>query len=116
MTSTRELPRHVAIIMDGNGRWAEKRHLPRVSGHKAGTESVRDVVKICIEKNIEVLTLFAFSTENWRRPSLEINYLMQLFITSLHREGKKLHEQNIHLRVIGDRSRLEKKLQKQIAH
>jgi undecaprenyl diphosphate synthase len=110
-----ELPKHIAIIMDGNGRWAAQRHLPRAAGHKAGAESVREVVKTCVEKKIEVLTLFAFSTENWRRPSLEINYLMQLFITSLHREAKKLHEQNIQLRVMGDCSRLEKKLQKQIA-
>jgi undecaprenyl diphosphate synthase len=115
MSSKRDMPRHIAIIMDGNGRWAEQRHLPRVAGHKAGAESVREVVKTCVEKQIEVLTLFAFSTENWRRPALEINYLMQLFITSLHREGKKLHEQNIQLRVIGDSSRLEKKLQQQIA-
>lgn len=115
MSSKRDMPRHIAIIMDGNGRWAEQRHLPRMAGHKAGAESVREVVKTCVEKQIEVLTLFAFSTENWRRPTLEINYLMQLFITSLHREGKKLHEQNIQLRVIGDSSRLEKKLQQQIA-
>lgn len=114
MSSTHKLPRHVAIIMDGNGRWAEQRHLPRAAGHKAGAESVREVVKTCVEKKIEVLTLFAFSTENWRRPSLEVNYLMQLFITSLQREAKKLHEQNIQLRVIGDCSRLEKKLQKKI--
>lgn len=115
MNATSECPRHIAIIMDGNGRWAKQRQLPRAAGHKAGVESVRAVIKACIEKKVEVLTLFAFSSENWRRPSLEVNYLMQLFITLLHHEAKKLDEQNIHLRVIGDRSRLEKKLQNKIA-
>lgn len=114
MSATHKLPRHVAIIMDGNGRWAQQRHLPRVSGHKAGAESVREVVKTCIKNQIEVLTLFAFSSENWRRPSMEVNYLMQLFITLLHHEAKKLHEQNIQLKIIGDRTRLDKKLQKKI--
>jgi undecaprenyl diphosphate synthase len=114
MDVIRKLPKHVAIIMDGNGRWAQLRKLPRVAGHKVGAESVREAVKVCVEKNIEVLTLFAFSSENWRRPSLEVDYLMQLFISLLHREAKKLHKQNIQLRVIGDRARLEVKLQKQI--
>lgn len=109
------LPRHIAIIMDGNGRWAKQRNLPRASGHKAGVESVRQVVKCCVEKKIEVLTLFAFSSENWRRPPQEVHYLMQLFITALQREAKKLSEQHIQLRIIGDRSRLDEKLQKQIA-
>jgi undecaprenyl diphosphate synthase len=102
--------------MDGNGRWAKQRHLPRVAGHKAGADSVRQVVKICIEKNIEVLTLFAFSSENWRRPASEIDYLMQLFMTLLDREAKKLHKQNVQLRVIGDRIRLEETLQQKISH
>ncbi|MBV8803224.1 MAG: isoprenyl transferase [Gammaproteobacteria bacterium] len=115
MSATRNYPRHIAIVMDGNGRWAQQRHLPRVAGHKAGAESVREVVKICIEKHIDVLTLFAFSSENWNRPASEVNYLMQLFITLLRREAKKLHKQHIQLRVIGDRSRLELKLQEQIA-
>lgn len=109
------LPRHIAVIMDGNGRWAKKRNLPRVSGHKAGVESVRQVVKCCVEKKIDVLTLFAFSSENWRRPEQEVSYLMQLFITALQREAKKLSEQAIQLRIIGDRTQLDKKLQKQIA-
>jgi undecaprenyl diphosphate synthase len=100
--------------MDGNGRWAKKRYLPRVAGHKAGAESVREVVQACVEKKIEVLTLFAFSSENWHRPALEVNYLMQLFITMLHHEAEKLHTQNIQFRVIGDRTRLEKKLQAQM--
>lgn len=109
------LPRHIAIIMDGNGRWAKKRHLPRLAGHKAGVEAVRQVVRCCAEKKIEVLTLFAFSSENWRRPHEEVSYLMQLFITALQNEANKLHEQNIQLRVIGDRTRLDEKLREQIA-
>jgi undecaprenyl diphosphate synthase len=112
--TTISLPRHIAIIMDGNGRWAKQRHMPRVAGHKAGLEAVLEVVKSCVEKKIEVLTLFAFSSENWRRPAQEVNYLMNLFVNSLKREAKKLHKQNIQLRIIGDRDRFEKKLQEQI--
>lgn len=104
------LPRHIAIIMDGNGRWAKKRLLPRVAGHKAGVDSVRKTIKACVEKKIEVLTLFAFSSENWRRPDAEVSYLMDLFLSALEREVKKLHEQNIQLRIIGDRSRFDEKL------
>lgn len=103
-------PRHLAIIMDGNGRWAKKRLLPRAAGHKAGVDAVRQVVKACVEKKIEVVTLFAFSSENWRRPVQEVNYLMDLFISALEREAKKLHEQNIKLCFIGDRSRFDEKL------
>ncbi len=104
------LPRHIAIIMDGNGRWAKQRFLPRAAGHKAGVDTVRKVVKACVEKKIEVVTLFAFSSENWRRPAQEVNYLMDLFISALEREAKKLHEQNIKLCFIGDRSRFDEKL------
>lgn len=104
------IPRHIAIIMDGNGRWAKKRLLPRAAGHKAGVDAVRQVVKACVEKKIEVVTLFAFSSENWRRPKQEVNYLMDLFISALEREAKKLHEQNIKLCFIGDRSRFDEKL------
>jgi len=107
-------PRHIAIIMDGNGRWARKRFLPRVAGHKAGVDAVRKVVKSCVENKIEVLTLFAFSSENWRRPKQEISYLMDLFISALEREANKLHEQNIQLNIIGDRSAFDEKLQKQM--
>jgi undecaprenyl diphosphate synthase len=110
------IPRHIAIIMDGNGRWAKQRYLPRVAGHKAGVESVRNAVKYCAEKNIEVLTLFAFSSENWRRPAQEVSYLMDLFIAALEREAKKLHKQNIQLRIIGDRSRFDAKLILQMQH
>ena len=109
------LPHHIAIIMDGNGRWAKQRHLPRVAGHKAGLEAARQIVEACAKKKIEVLTLFVFSSENWRRPQEEVSYLMHLFITMLQRDAKKLHEQNVQLRVIGDLGRFDQKLQKQIA-
>lgn len=110
-----QLPRHIAIIMDGNGRWAKQRHLPRVAGHKAGVDAVRETVKLCVEKKVEVLTLFAFSSENWQRPEQEVSYLMGLFLTALQREAKKLHKQNIQLRIIGNRDRFDKKLHEQIA-
>ena len=109
MTKT-TLPRHVAIIMDGNGRWAKKRFLPRIAGHKAGVDAVREVVKGCIEKKIEALTLFAFSSENWRRPASEVGFLMDLFVSALERETKKLHEQNVKLQIMGDRSLFDEKL------
>ena len=98
------LPRHVAIIMDGNGRWAKKRNKPRFLGHKQGVEAVREVVKICGEYGIEVLTLFAFSSENWKRPQKEVGLLMDLFFTALDREVKRLHRNNVQLRIIGDQS------------
>jgi undecaprenyl diphosphate synthase len=110
MTTT-STPRHVAIIMDGNGRWAKRRHLPRIAGHKAGVDVVRSTVKFCVAKKIEVLTLFAFSSENWRRPATEVKFLMELFYLVLDREVRKLHKQNIQLQVIGDRSRFEARLQ-----
>src|SRR5258708_120088 len=97
--STHNLPQHIAIIMDGNGRWAKKRFLPRAAGHKAGGESVRRIVRRCVEKGIGALTLFAFSSENWQRPEQEVGFLMGLFLTSLEREIHELHEQNIQLRV-----------------
>ncbi len=109
-----KLPRHVAIIMDGNGRWAEQRNLPRFAGHKAGVETVRSVVQLSGELGIEALTLFAFSSENWRRPKKEVGLLMELFLTALEREVNKLHESGVKLRVIGDLSEFPKKLQKRI--
>lgn len=108
------LPRHIAIIMDGNGRWAKQRHLPRVAGHKVGVNVVRLIVERCVEKKIEVLTLFAFSTENWKRPTQEVSYLMSLFLIFLKKEVKKIHAQNIQLHIIGDRSRFNDKLRQQI--
>ena len=108
------LPRHVAIIMDGNGRWAERQHKPRVAGHRAGVEIVREIVKICGESGIQVLTLFAFSSENWRRPQKEVGLLMEMFLIALEREVKKLHRNNVQLRVIGDVSAFAEKIQQRI--
>jgi undecaprenyl diphosphate synthase len=99
-----DVPRHVAIIMDGNGRWAKKRFLPRVAGHRRGVEAVREVVKSCIERGVEYLTLFAFSSENWRRPPEEVSFLMQLFLRSLEQEVGKLDSNGIRFRVVGDLS------------
>ena len=104
------VPRHVAIIMDGNGRWASKRMLPRVAGHKRGVEAVREVIKGCADMGIEFLTLFAFSSENWRRPVDEVSFLMQLFMLALEQEVAKLHQNNIRFRVVGDLSRFEPRL------
>ncbi|MBJ6138817.1 isoprenyl transferase [Marinobacter litoralis] len=97
-------PRHVAIIMDGNNRWAKARRLKGVAGHKAGVDAVKAVVETCARQGIEVLTLFAFSSENWRRPKDEVSALMRLFVIALEREVRKLHRNNIRLRIIGDRS------------
>lgn len=108
------LPRHVAIIMDGNGRWAQHRQLPRVAGHRSGVETVREIVKVCGEKGIEVLTLFAFSSENWRRPQREVSLLMELFMTALRQETSDLHKDSVCLRVIGDRSEFSHELQRSI--
>ena len=104
------IPRHVAIIMDGNGRWAKSRSLPRIVGHKRGVETVRTTVKACIERGVKYLTLFAFSSENWRRPTEEISFLMQLFITVLEQEVIKLHGNGIRFKVIGDLTRFEPKI------
>ncbi|MDO8413249.1 MAG: isoprenyl transferase [Gallionellaceae bacterium] len=109
-----QVPRHIAIIMDGNGRWAKQRMLPRVAGHQRGVEAVRTVVKACRERGVEYLTLFAFSSENWRRPAEEVSFLMQLFMKMLEREVSKLHENNICLKVIGDRSRFDEHLNRTI--
>ena len=105
------IPRHVAIIMDGNNRWAKKRLLPGVAGHKAGVDAVRAVIEVCAEAGVEVLTLFAFSSENWQRPAEEVGALMELFLSALRREARKLKENAISLRIIGDRSRFHPELQ-----
>ena len=107
---TDKAPRHVAIIMDGNGRWAKSRSLPRIVGHKNGIEAVRTAVKACIERGVNYLTLFAFSSENWRRPTEEVSYLMQLFIMVLKQEIIKLHENGIRFKVIGDLTKFEPKI------
>lgn len=115
VTTASKMPKHIAIIMDGNGRWAQQRGFPRFAGHKAGVEAVRDIVKECSVKHVEALTLFAFSSENWRRPLTEVSLLMDLFMMALDREVKKLNENNVQLRIIGDKSAFSKKLQKRIA-
>lgn len=107
-SSTREIPahdripRHIAVIMDGNGRWAKKRYLPRVAGHQRGVEALREVIKACIARNVQFLTVFAFSSENWRRPADEVSVLRQLFIAVLENEVEKMHATGIRLKVIGD--------------
>ena len=108
-------PKHIAIIMDGNGRWAKAKGLMRSLGHKKGMDCVRSTVEACSEKNIQALTLFAFSTENWRRPEEEVGYLMGLFLAMMRNEAGKLHKNNVVLRIIGDRSRFSDKLQKAIS-
>ena len=119
-SSTRQLPqavvvpRHVAVIMDGNGRWAKKRFLPRVAGHVKGVELVREMVRACLERGIQYLTLFAFSSENWRRPQEEVSLLMQLFVKALEQEVEKLDRNGVRLRIVGDLSRFEPRLQELI--
>lgn len=105
-----DVPQHIAIIMDGNGRWAKKRFMPRIAGHKRGVEMVRDIIKACVARNVTYLTLFAFSSENWRRPEEEVNLLMDLFHFALKHEVGKLHKNQVRLKVIGDLSRFDPKL------
>jgi undecaprenyl diphosphate synthase len=112
---TSDIPTHIAVIMDGNGRWARKRFLPRVAGHKRGVETVRTLVKKCATLNVKYLTLFAFSSENWRRPDDEVTFLMGLFMDALKREVQKLHENNIRLVLIGDRSKFSDALKEKIS-
>lgn len=109
------LPRHVAIIMDGNGRWAKRRLLPRTAGHKKGVDAVRDLIGLASSMGIAHLTVFAFSSENWSRPDDEVSSLMELFTLALSREAQKLHENQIRLRFMGERSRFNEKLRAQMA-
>lgn len=108
------IPQHIAIIMDGNGRWAKSKGLPRFLGHERGLASVRKVVKRCRERGVQALTLFAFSTENWRRPVEEVSKLMDIFGWALVREVAKLHENNVQLRVIGELHRFSADIQQKI--
>lgn len=108
------LPKHIAIIMDGNGRWAKKRGLLRTFGHKAGTENVKTIIRFCSDIGIQELTLFAFSTENWKRPSDEVGFLMNLLLEFLKREIDELHEKNARLNALGDLNRLPEELIKAI--
>lgn len=105
-----DVPHHLAIIMDGNGRWAKRRFLPRIAGHKRGVETVRALVKSCIARDIGYLTLFAFSSENWRRPVEEVSFLMNLFVTALQGEIGRLHANGVRLRVVGDLAAFEPRL------
>ncbi|MCK5888590.1 MAG: isoprenyl transferase [Methylococcales bacterium] len=108
-------PKHIAIILDGNGRWAEKKSLPRFMGHNAGVKAVRKIVEACVEEDIAVLSLFAFSSENWRRPRKEVQMLMELFLVTLKRQIDRLDKNNIRLRIIGDKTAFSEKLQARIA-
>jgi undecaprenyl diphosphate synthase len=112
---TGEVPRHVAIIMDGNGRWARRRRLPRIAGHRRGAEAVRATVRACAERGIEYLTLFAFSSENWRRPAEEVALLMRLFKAALENEVEKLHANGVRVKVVGDTTRFDPKIRELIA-
>jgi len=105
-----QLPRHIAIIMDGNGRWAKNRNLPRPLGHREGVKAVHRVVEACRRRDIEVLTLFAFSSENWRRPKTEVNLLMDLFVHTIKKQVAALHRNGVRMRFIGDRGAFEPKL------
>jgi len=109
-----EIPRHIAIIMDGNGRWAKKRGMPRIAGHSEGVESVRDIVSACGELGVRYLTLYAFSTENWKRPKEEVSLLMRLLMKALRDETDRLHSNNVRLRVIGDFAKLPQEVQNEL--
>ncbi len=115
-TQTIELPNHIVIVMDGNGRWAKKRLMPRTAGHAAGVKATRKVVENCVAQGIGALTIFAFSSENWKRPEQEVTSLMALFVTTLQSEVKSLHKQNVRIRFIGDCSAFSEKLQNKINH
>jgi undecaprenyl diphosphate synthase len=104
------VPRHVAIIMDGNGRWAKKRFMPRVAGHKRGLEALRTVIKACVTRGVGYLTVFAFSSENWRRPQEEVTFLMNLFVAALNEEVDRLHRNEVRLKIVGDLSRFDARL------
>ena len=108
------IPRHIAIIMDGNGRWAKKRNLPRVAGHKRGVDSVRETIETCVGLGVKTLTLYTFSTENWKRPKDEVSTLMRLIVKSLQNETDELNTNNIKLTTIGDTVSLPSIVQKEL--
>ncbi len=114
MVLEQKIPQHIAIVMDGNGRWAESQGLPRIEGHKAGVESVRKMIRVCMEKKVACLSLFAFSSENWARPMDEVSFLMELFIESLRRELSELNQNGVRMCFTGDRSLLSPTLQQQM--
>jgi len=109
-----EIPKHIAIIMDGNGRWAKERGLPRIAGHREGVESVRDTVEACGQLGVQFLTLYAFSTENWRRPTDEVSLLMRLLMRAIRDETDKLHSNNVRMKSIGEIFRLPKEIQEEL--
>jgi undecaprenyl diphosphate synthase len=109
-----KIPRHIAIIMDGNGRWAKKRGLPRIAGHREGVESVRDIVEACGQLGVEYLTLYTFSTENWKRPQEEVSLLMRLLLTALRDETDRLYSNNVRVRTIGDIQALPEEVQAEL--
>ena len=113
-TQEMQKPKHIVVVMDGNGRWAKKRFMPRTAGHKAGVNATRELVKACVEKSIDALTIFAFSSENWKRPDQEVSSLMELFLTTLQSEVKELHEQSVRMCFIGDVGAFSEKLQNKI--
>lgn len=114
LQSAGEIPRHIAIIMDGNGRWAKKRGMPRIAGHSEGVESVRDVVEACGQLGVKYLTLYAFSTENWKRPQEEVSLLMRLLLKALKDETDRLHTNNVRIRAIGDIAALPQEVQSEL--
>lgn len=109
-----QVPRHVAVIMDGNGRWAKKRFLPRVMGHKQGLDVLENMCRVCSEVGVQYLTVFAFSTENWRRPADEVSFLMGLFLTALQKKVQNMHKNGLRLKVIGNRSQFSAEIQQSI--
>lgn len=109
------LPRHIAIIMDGNGRWANRRLLPRTMGHRAGMSSLKEVVRACSDIGVPVLTVYAFSTENWKRPLPEVDYLMKLLVEYLHRELEELHYNAVRINILGDYNSLPRQCRQEIA-
>ena len=109
-----EVPRHVAIIMDGNGRWAKQRGMPRIAGHAEGVESVRDIVEVCGQLGVQFLTLYAFSTENWKRPQEEVSLLMRLLLKALRDETDRLHTNNVRLKAVGQLATLPKEVQNEL--
>ena len=109
------LPRHIAVIMDGNGRWAQKRHLPRVMGHRAGMGTLKEIVRACSDEGIEVLTVYAFSTENWKRPVEEVHYLMDLLVEYMNKEIEELHQNQVQIRLSGNMDGLPEKCRRAVA-
>lgn len=104
------IPKHIAVIMDGNGRWAKKRFLPRIMGHKRGLDALENMVKHCAKLGVQYLTVFAFSTENWRRPEDEVSFLMGLFLQALQKQVRRLHENNMRLKILGSRERFNRQI------